>query len=416
LKQFKHVERPKDWNLPALKALFELLGLTPGMAQLVTQGKDEPIQEMQQAATKTIEQVLLVQQHLHQGLFLWGRNLFSEDEATNLRTQLEQTKIFLETLQAYSSPGRLKNFRYDAQEVTIHRSDLTVLADLQALSALVAELSPTASYLSTAEAVLPVEQEWVIHMREARDMVLSQLPKLAKQTTASFRRQVLHQLTNLKKSYVAAYLTLHTRARLGINEDKHKGALLRDERFVALQKLSTIDLMPLQHLTDFQNRLAGLKSCFALTSQELEISPVCPHCSFKPSVESPSVPVSTVLDHLDAELDDLMATWTQTLVTNLDDPTTRENLDLLKPESRQLVDTFRQRRTLPDSLTPDFIHALSEVLSGLIKVPLRANDLCKVLLADGAPVTPVEMRQRFDAYLSELTKGKEPGKIRIVME
>jgi hypothetical protein len=174
--------------------------------------------------------------------------------------------------------------------------------------------------------------------------------------------------------------------------------------------------MPLQQLTDFQNRLAGLRSCFALTSQELEISPVCPHCSFKPSVESPSVPVGTMLDRLDAELDDLMATWTQTLVTNLDDPTTRENLDLLKPESRQLVDTFRQRRTLPDSLTPDFIHALSEVLSGLIKVSLRANDLCKVLLADGAPVTPAEMRQRFDAYLSELTKGKEPGKIRIVME
>ena len=51
LAQFKHIERPKDWNLPALKALFELLGLTPGMAQLVTQGKDEPVQELQKAVT-----------------------------------------------------------------------------------------------------------------------------------------------------------------------------------------------------------------------------------------------------------------------------------------------------------------------------------------------------------------------------
>ena len=41
LVRFKHVEHPKDWNLPALTALFELLGLAPGMAQLVTQGKDE---------------------------------------------------------------------------------------------------------------------------------------------------------------------------------------------------------------------------------------------------------------------------------------------------------------------------------------------------------------------------------------
>ena len=47
LAQFKHIEQPKDWNLPALKSLFELLGLTPGMAILVTQGKDEPVQELQ---------------------------------------------------------------------------------------------------------------------------------------------------------------------------------------------------------------------------------------------------------------------------------------------------------------------------------------------------------------------------------
>src|SRR5438309_8418174 len=95
--------------------------------------------------------------------------------------------------------------------------------------------------------------------------------------------------------------------------------------------------------------------------------PVWTYCSCKPSAESHSVPIGTILDRLDAELDNLTATWTQTLVTNLEDPTTRENLDLLKPESRELVDTFRQRRTLPDGLTPDFIHALSEVLSGLIK-------------------------------------------------
>ena len=56
--------------------------------------------------------------------------------------------------------------------------------------------------------------------------------------------------------------------------------LLDDERLKDLQNLSTIDLMPRQHLSDFQNRLAGLKSCFALTEQELEASPVCPHCGF----------------------------------------------------------------------------------------------------------------------------------------
>src|SRR5439155_21689495 len=75
LMQFKHVERPKDWNIAGLKAMFELLEITPGMAQLVTQGKEGPIQEMQKAANKAIEKLVLAQQHQSQGLSFWGQNL-----------------------------------------------------------------------------------------------------------------------------------------------------------------------------------------------------------------------------------------------------------------------------------------------------------------------------------------------------
>ena len=33
-----------------------------------------------------------------------------------------------------------------------------------------------------------------------------------------------------------------------------------------------------------------------------------------------------------------------------------------------------------------------------------------------APATPLEMWKRFEEYLEKLTKGKEPGKVRIVLE
>ena len=94
LTQFKHIERPKDWNLPALKALFELLGLTPGMAQLVTQGKEEPVQQLQKAISESVEKLVLLQQSLQSGLLFWGRNLLAEEEAQKLRTRLDETKSF----------------------------------------------------------------------------------------------------------------------------------------------------------------------------------------------------------------------------------------------------------------------------------------------------------------------------------
>ena len=416
LAQFKHIERPKDWNLPALKALFELLGLTPGMAQLVTQGKDEPVQELQKAVTKAVERLVLVQQSMQTGLFFWGRSLLAEDEIKKIRFQLDETKTFLESLQVYTTTGKLKNFRYDTAEVNAHRDGLSSLAEIKSLEELVADIGATASYLSTAEAVLPTGHEWIEKMKTAREGVLAQISDPVKRSSTTFRQETQRKLGDLKKAYLLAYLSMHAKARLGVNEDKRKAQFMGDERLKGLQKLSTIDLMPRQHLLDFQNRLAGLKSCFALTEQELEASPVCSHCNFKPGAEPPAVTAATMLDALDSELDKLVENWTQTLLANLEDPTTKGNLSLLKPEPRKLVDGFIKKRTLPDDLDQDFIHALQEVLSGLTKVSVKIADLRDALLSGGSPATPAEMRKRFEEYLDGLTKGKEPGKVRIILE
>ena len=145
-------------------------------------------------------------------------------------------------------------------------------------------------------------------------------------------------------------------------------------------------------------------------------SPVCPHCGFKPSSEPPTAPAGTVLDGLDDELDKLVADWTQTLLTNLEDPTTEADLDLLRPVSKKLVNGFIDKRVLPDELDQDFIHALGEVLSGLQKVQVKTANLRAALLSGSSPATPAEMKKRFEDYLDELTKGMDTGKVRIVLE
>ena len=416
LAQFKHIERPKDWNLPALKAVFELLDLAPGMAQLVTQGNEEPVQQMLSAATGMVKRLVLVEQTLQGGLAFWGRGLLSADDVQSRRTQLGETKTFLESLQAYTSPGKLKNFRFVAQDVTSQRKGILTLTEIESLQELLADLGATASYLSTAEAILPSDHEWVAAMKATRDEVVSQIGDPSKRGAAGFRQQAGRRLGEAKTSFVKVYLGLHVKARLGVTEDKRKAQLMTDDRLKVLQKLSTIDLMPRQQLTDFQNRLAGLKSCFALTERDMDSAPLCPHCGFKPSVESATVAASAVLKQMDDGLDKLVEDWGRTLLTNLDDPTTKGNLALLKTGPRKLVDGFMKKKALPDDLTQDFIQAMKEALSGLTKVSIKMDDLRTAILAGGSPATPAEMKKRFEEYLDHLTKGKEPGKVRIVLE
>ena len=451
LVHFKHVERPREWNLPALKALFALLGLSPGMANLVTEGKDEPIQELQRAVARLVERLAVAHHALQGGIPFWGRNLIDGDGVESLRPDLERTKSFLESLQGYNSPGRLKNFRHEAKEVDGYRKGLDSLARIETLREFASELGAAAAFLAAAEAALPPSHEWVGRMRQAREELLAwnepvprpltdgsgttaiplggiakrprqrspfgEIARLSRREAAPFRREALRTLDDLKNAFVGIYLGLHAKARLGVNEDKRKSALLRDDRLARLHLLSAIDLMPVQHLTDFRERLAGLKSCFALTREEISASPICPHCEFRPAVETaPGTAAGATLARLDDELDELLAAWTRTLLANLDAPATRENLSLLKPERRERIDAFVERGELPDPLERGFIKALREVLSGLVKVVVKTGDVKAALLAGGSPASPAEMKQRFERYLDDLAKGEEPDKVRLVLE
>ena len=415
---FKHVERPKDWNIPALKALFELLGLTPGMAVLVTQGKDAPIQELQKAVDRAVKRLVVAHHTVQGGVPFWGRSLIDPVESSGLLSSLERTKSFLESLQAYTSPGRLKNFRQDAGEVSGHAAGLESLVEVEALQGLVSEFGPTASFLTAAEAVLPPSHEWVGQMKTVRREVLGELtgPDGREAVSMSMRRWPLRRLDELRKGFIGVYLDCHARARLGVNDDRKKTALVHDERLERLRLLSAIDLMPARQLTDFQDRLTGLESCFALTREELEASPVCPHCEFRPALEPAAAPAGQVLARLDDDLDRLLADWTRTLLVNLDDPATRENLSLLQPERAARVNAFVEKGDLPDALEPEFVEALHEVLSGLVKVVVSAEDLKAALLAGGSPASPIEMKARFEGYLDGLAKGDDPAKVRVVLE
>ena len=72
---FKHLEQPKEWNLPLLKELFTLVGLSPGMAQLVTQGQHEPVRSLQDAIQKHVLRIVEAHQMLREGISFWGVDL-----------------------------------------------------------------------------------------------------------------------------------------------------------------------------------------------------------------------------------------------------------------------------------------------------------------------------------------------------
>ncbi len=414
LKQFKHVEAPKEINVAVLRSLFEMLELPPGLAQQATQGSDEPVKALQEEVNKLTKRVLAASTDMANRLSFWGQPLLRDEEISDWRSKLDELKAFSESLSPYNTVGKLKNLRIGSDDIAAQKKNLEVLSSVEGLISLIGELGNTASYLGQAELVLPSDHAWGKQAQDTRKQVLEALSTSRTNQNGSEHRQTL---SKLKKDYLTAYVSLHSKARLGVSEDKTKTALRKDSRLIAMRALANISLMPTSQLTTFEEKLDRLKSCASLVDSELAASPVCPHCNFRPANEQGDMlPAANVLKQLDDELDQLLDGWVQTLLDNLEDPIIQSNFELLKEGSRKIVTGFVDTKTLPDPVTPEFINAVQEALSGLDKVVVSGGDIRQALLQGGSPATPEDLRKRFEAFLTDRCKGKDTTKLRFVVE
>jgi hypothetical protein len=414
--QFKHVERPRDLPLGALQELFDLLELPKGLIVNVAT-RDEAVARLQTKVAELVNRVVTTQARLAELVF-WGKPILTEGEQAEWRKQLGELGVFLESLQAFNTAGKLKSFPHDVAAVQAQRPGLGLAREAEELQQLLQQVGPAAGYLGKAEAVLDSAHPWGERMRARRSELMAAIASPAKRADQGFQRDMALALAELKADYQAAYLEGHTKVRLGAADDQRKARLSQDSRLKQLQQLASVEMMPAQQLKDWQNGLFGLKTCFALTKQDLDPDPLCPHCAFRP-VEEPfsGVRPPERLTRLDAQLDDLVQAWTHTLLGNLEDPTVSGNIELLGGGAgRAAIQSFISTRSLPESISPAFVKGLQDVLSGLEKVILTEPQLHAALTDGGAPCTVIELKQRFDEFVATLTKGKDASRVRIVLE
>jgi hypothetical protein len=415
LLNFKHLERPKDWNVASLKALFELMELSPGQAVMVTQGNVEAVQQLHKVINDRVEKLVRANQQLASGIPFWGQNLLSDAEVETIAAQLAKAKEFLEGLQAYNTPGKLKNFKYDAADIKGFQATFTRLKEVEQLQAYCAELAQFTQYLSAAEAILPEGHPWVNDSRQKRTELLAEIRKPAQRESDTFKSSALKQLKALKTSYIKTYLDLYRKARLSLTQDKEKRDLLQDYRLKHLRRLATINSINSVQLSEFDNQVGRLRTGSVLTEKDLETDPKSPD-GFWPGMEDTSVSAETRLAGLKTELDKIHRSWTKSLLNDLADPVIQSNFGLLKEPQKDLLTAFMNAKELPDDVSTEFLTALQQALSGLTKLPVRLDELKKQLFPDGSPATPAEFRERFATYLEQILKGRDAAKVRLVIE
>jgi energy-coupling factor transporter ATP-binding protein EcfA2 len=412
---FKHVEKPKGLPLAELVALFDLLGLNEGLIRNENT-HDEAVKQLRSKANELTENVVTVAQHVQTGLPCWGSELIPDEDREQQRQKLADLKTFLEGLQAFNTPGKLKNFSKSVLEIQGHVPTLDLIKQIEDLTTLVQELTALTSYLGTAAAVLPPQDPWRTQMETMRSEWRAKLMDPNTRSAADFRQKISRALQKVKDDYRTAYFNLHKKARLGANEDGKKKELLKDSRLESLKKLAGVSLLSHSTLSELQSRLAKVQTCFTLVKDDLDSSAICPHCNFRPQEENLGVSGVAVLDQIDQQLDDLLENWTKTLLDNLDDPTARKSIQLLPEAQKGAVDAFLKDKKLSEKISNDLVQGMQQALSGLIAIPVKLADLLDALSDGGAPCTVEQIQTRFEEFVQKITRGKEPSKVRLVID
>lgn len=403
--EFSHIKKPSDLPLIELRALFDLFSISHGLLQ--PDAQTNGVQTLQTKVQQLLTQLVKLQHELKDKIPTWELPLLSDEELQEYQSKLQSLNQFLQSLQVFDTPAKLKNFKKTIEEIQIQQESIMLMDKLIKWRELATQITKKANYIVSARNHVSIADDWYVKVEGAlEDLYLS----LKANSDCSAELQVIDQL---KERYIAFYYAQHAASRLGATEENKLNQLKRDGRIDTLQKISVIPILPAQQLQAWKAKSDDLKICWKLQKSELEHSPVCPHCRYRPKDEKYSQQVT--VQQLEKELEELLETWTNTLLTNLNDSELRENIELLSGEQKQLIKQFMDDKTFGIPVDLRLVQTIKEVLEGIQKVELPLNRLLQ-MAGDGSPLTIEELRLRFEQLVREQVGTQSSNRVRIMLK
>ena len=404
--QFSHIKKPTGLPIVEVNAIADLFNV------LIPNYEDETLKSViTQFAEKentAISDVLTTIQVVKKGFPTWDGPLLNSAEIQKNVKLLEEYKEFCEGLKRYDTPAKMRNLKYDVATIEKQQEAMDKLIYFSKLEQQIKQIQQRVSYLQIAQPNIGSHSEWSIRV----DNVLDELQYTLKENQTSTKE--LMALDELKKEYIQLYIEAHDQSRLNATENMQKNALLNDERTKALKELAAhISILPKEELFNWERTLSKLKTCYHVSEEKLQHAPMCSECKFRP------IEIATnekaLLKKIQEDLPSMLVNWTESLLTNFNDPAIKDNISLLKPEQQELVNELIANQSFTLPLDIRLIQAINDLLKGINKIELSVSDI-EEMMANGHPLTVEELRKRFNELITKNIGTTPINQVRIMLK
>lgn len=409
LKNFKYFQKPKELPVAELKALFKLLNLPEGA---ITIDIKDGIKKMVEKTNEILKETTVAMNKLNNGYHCWGVDLLDDVTVKKYMEKLKDFKEFLEKVLNYDTQPKLKNFPFSEKDINDRKKTMEILETLRELESIMNTTLALSSYLQMAAEKLHEKSKVKNLFDEEKKKFIQDISSGSK---VDIQTKWLPVMKKLKEDYIDEYMKLHKLYRLDSNGDHRKSKILNGPLFKELRELSQIDMLDRKVFKEIQDRLIdNLKSCFNITVGNMEKDVICPHCKFNPTGPEVRTVCSLELDECENKLEELYDNWRENLHSNLTDPFVKNSIDLLSREDRKIIEGFINTKKLPQKVDSNFVRIVNEVLKGLEKV-IFSFDEFKSNISCPVPCTLDDLNKEFEKFVQEKVKGKEKGRVRIVI-
>ena len=413
LYEFKYLARPAQMAMAELKKLFDVLEINPALLDNPND-RDEGVKQLLKKAQDTSNAAVLANQKLNNGFELWNEPLVDAQHLIAMQKACAAVKDEFSNYSArFNTPAKLNNFTLTFDEIDKLAEQIALIKAITEYVTFKTDSANNVSYMSNIE-FIDLGANFKQRLEAAKDEFRSARDSILTGASGEAAAQKVNTaLEKVKEEYIGIYFEEHKKKRLDIDDAKRRGKLQESLALANLRKLRGIEILSATKLTEIEQDMANLKVCYELTPAELKTNHICPHCGYHLGDHVPNV--TGQLDNLDIRIDDLVTEWTRTLLNTVSDPIVASQKEYLSAEQQKVIDDFIASGTLPKRVDDFFIKAIQALLKGFEPVVVDARDLMNKL-TKLPPMDEATFKQKLNELIAGYTKGKDEGKLRIIVK
>ncbi|MBR0418120.1 MAG: hypothetical protein IJI66_03020 [Erysipelotrichaceae bacterium] len=417
LYDFKYLAKPTGLPVAELKKLFEVLGLNPALFDNPA-AHDETVKELLKAAQGVTNSAVMTETTIINNEFrLWGEDIIPNNVMQQMRNAKRTVSDeFTNYNSKYNTYARLNNFSMTFDEIKEMDKNIQLLNKVGEYSSFKSGVESLVNYIVNVETFKDeVGADFAKELTDAKEKFRTIRDSILDGKPASEAiREVTNLLGPIKKKYISFYMDEHRKKRLNINDSQKRGEVQSSVKYANLKKLCSLDkYLSTSRFVAVENDLADLKTCYELTETELKENHLCPHCHFMLSENSKNV--TGRIDNIELQIDSITEDWTKKLLDTISDPLIVGQKTYLNKDQQKAIDEFIKTKQLPRRVDDFFINSINVLLKGFEPIVIDADDLVSKL-EQLPPMDESSFEKKLNEIVGTYTKGKDPGKIRILVK